>query len=89
LRTPNPLCLHENCGVHFSYEPIDLISMRIAIIGGGFSGSAVAINILRRSVDEILLTLLERGDVIGTDLLMILSVLFQPCTVVKTSHVMF
>jgi cation diffusion facilitator CzcD-associated flavoprotein CzcO len=39
--------------------------MRIAIIGGGFSGSAVAINILRRSVDEIILTLLERGDTVG------------------------
>ena len=39
--------------------------MRIAIVGGGFSGTAVAINILRRSVDDILLTLFERGETVG------------------------
>lgn len=39
--------------------------MRIAIIGGGYSGVAVAINILRRSLDEVLLTLIERSDATG------------------------
>ena len=39
--------------------------MRVAIIGGGYSGVAVAINILRRSLDEILLTLIERTDTTG------------------------
>ncbi len=39
--------------------------MRIAIIGGGYSGVAVAINILRRTLDEVLLTLIERADTTG------------------------
>jgi len=50
-----------------------VVIMRIAIVGGGFSGSAVAINILRRSVDEILLTLLEKGDTIGVAMMMTIS----------------
>lgn len=50
--------------------------MRIAIIGGGYSGVAVAINILRRSLDEVLLTLIERTEITGIQIGLIL---VDPC----------
>lgn len=59
--------------------------MSIAIVGGGYSGVAVAINILRRCLDDVLVTLIERGDATGMGLTQCLNMQAPSLSVCKRS----